>query len=405
MHLTGEDIRRHRNAKGLSQQALAEQVHITKSYISELESGKKSASSDVSRKLAHVLGICEEDEPLQVKVERLSAAVQAADRPTQEYIDITEALIKQTPADDQSALTGDLYAIAAQLYRTVRDYPNALHYAILAQEIFTRTNDIVRWCKAAFEKALINYDRADYEPALALCRIIELRLEKIGMRDLLLARVHAFIALVAAVTDNTELMADYLPRCQLSVSYVPLPRQSRFFATNEYLRGSTLSSAGAYNDAVDAFRSAGALYKSMNDHHTALRMLHNVAEAYYRAGDYEKAWDIASDVLERKMEAGQPSESTARTVVLLAEIAWERNDHAAVEQYCRMVGEDGVCVMERAKFHRLLARVKKARGNIEGFNQDMTRAMMMLKGQPVYQPLALEIVTEYMTENHLPGLI
>jgi len=58
------NLRRSRHAKGLSQEALAHDAEIDRTYISSLERGVYSASIDTVAKLAAVLGV-EPDELLR----------------------------------------------------------------------------------------------------------------------------------------------------------------------------------------------------------------------------------------------------------------------------------------------------------------------------------------------------
>jgi len=58
------NLRRTRQAKNLSQEALAHDAHIDRTYISSLERGTYAASVDMIEKLADVLGI-EPDELLR----------------------------------------------------------------------------------------------------------------------------------------------------------------------------------------------------------------------------------------------------------------------------------------------------------------------------------------------------
>jgi transcriptional regulator with XRE-family HTH domain len=58
------NLRRRRHARGLSQEALAHEADMDRTYISALERGLYSASIDTVAKLAEVLGI-EPDELLQ----------------------------------------------------------------------------------------------------------------------------------------------------------------------------------------------------------------------------------------------------------------------------------------------------------------------------------------------------
>ncbi|MDR2701954.1 MAG: helix-turn-helix domain-containing protein [Spirochaetaceae bacterium] len=55
--LLGENLKRYRLAKGLSQAKLAEILDITPNFISEIETGKRWVSSDTLVNLAESLGI------------------------------------------------------------------------------------------------------------------------------------------------------------------------------------------------------------------------------------------------------------------------------------------------------------------------------------------------------------
>jgi transcriptional regulator with XRE-family HTH domain len=68
------NLRRSRNARGLSQEALAHEADMDRTYISSLERGVYSASIDTVAKLAKVLGI-EPDELLKRSFVRLEEKV------------------------------------------------------------------------------------------------------------------------------------------------------------------------------------------------------------------------------------------------------------------------------------------------------------------------------------------
>ncbi len=53
----GARLRQLRQKAGLSKYALAKKSEVSRSFIGELESGKKAPSLDVARKLAAALGV------------------------------------------------------------------------------------------------------------------------------------------------------------------------------------------------------------------------------------------------------------------------------------------------------------------------------------------------------------
>jgi len=53
----GKRIRRAREAKGMTQRALAEQADITRKYVVDLEAGRYDPTIGVLRKLAKALGV------------------------------------------------------------------------------------------------------------------------------------------------------------------------------------------------------------------------------------------------------------------------------------------------------------------------------------------------------------
>jgi transcriptional regulator with XRE-family HTH domain len=61
------NLRRSRHAKGLSQEALAHEADVDRTYISSLERGVYAATIDMVGKLAEVLGV-EPDELLRRSV-------------------------------------------------------------------------------------------------------------------------------------------------------------------------------------------------------------------------------------------------------------------------------------------------------------------------------------------------
>ncbi|MDR2716602.1 MAG: helix-turn-helix domain-containing protein [Treponema sp.] len=75
----GENLKRYRTFKGLSQAKLAEMVDISPNFISDIESGKRWVSSDTLVNFAEVLGIevYEFLKPPQAPEDELSAFIQS----------------------------------------------------------------------------------------------------------------------------------------------------------------------------------------------------------------------------------------------------------------------------------------------------------------------------------------
>lgn len=55
--LFGDQVRAHRHAAGLSQEALAQRARIARAYIGSLESGERNPSLDMIGRLAKALGV------------------------------------------------------------------------------------------------------------------------------------------------------------------------------------------------------------------------------------------------------------------------------------------------------------------------------------------------------------
>lgn len=66
--LLGEALRRSRNAAGISQEELAFEAKIDRTYVSQLENGHKSPTVEVLFRICPVLGLSVSD--LIVQVER-----------------------------------------------------------------------------------------------------------------------------------------------------------------------------------------------------------------------------------------------------------------------------------------------------------------------------------------------
>ncbi|WP_164892386.1 helix-turn-helix transcriptional regulator, partial [Mesorhizobium sp. M5C.F.Ca.IN.020.32.2.1] len=76
MEPIGGLIKRRREAMGLSQQALADQIDVSKSYLSRIESGERSLTDDQANLLGQMLGA--PPELLLLESGRLPADVQGA---------------------------------------------------------------------------------------------------------------------------------------------------------------------------------------------------------------------------------------------------------------------------------------------------------------------------------------
>lgn len=59
--LFARNLRKFRNAKGLSQEALAHEAGVHRTYVSALERSKYSVSLDLMDELAEALGVLPED--------------------------------------------------------------------------------------------------------------------------------------------------------------------------------------------------------------------------------------------------------------------------------------------------------------------------------------------------------
>lgn len=55
--LVGQNVRKYRKMKGLTQEQLASQAGITSEYVSRIENGKENPTVDVLFKISVVLGI------------------------------------------------------------------------------------------------------------------------------------------------------------------------------------------------------------------------------------------------------------------------------------------------------------------------------------------------------------
>lgn len=401
--LTGQEIKERRTKLGISQKEFADRIHVSKSYMSEIESGKKVPTGETLRRIEVELGIVKSSEPLEVRVAKLRAEIESGNFDIDTCIEVADDITFQVDKDNHRML-GEVYLMMATMLREKNRLTDALRFAILAQDSFSHTSDILSWCKATFEIALIDHINASFGAALERCFLIERRLTTLcaNTQFFLLVRVQTLIAIIASVLGNYSLMREYIAKCESNIEYVPESERDRSRASNDFLRGMSLLEAGAYFDAAEAFRSSYYTYKSLNDNANALRLRSNIAEAYLKAGEIERAYEIASEVYELKIKANQPPSSIARTVILLADIAWQKKDLEAVERYCNDVINQDVDIMERARGMRLLARVRRERNDMNGFNQLMTRAALLLHGNHIYLALHNEIIMEYMVANHLP---
>ena len=75
----GENLKRYRNYKGLSQAKLAEIMDISPNFISDIETGKRWLSSDTLVNLAESLGVEAYDflRPPEVASEEIEAFIQS----------------------------------------------------------------------------------------------------------------------------------------------------------------------------------------------------------------------------------------------------------------------------------------------------------------------------------------
>jgi transcriptional regulator with XRE-family HTH domain len=75
----GENLKKYRTCKGLSQAKLAEMLDISPNFVSDIEGGKRWVSSDTLVKLATVLNIevYEFLKPPEVPADELSAFIQS----------------------------------------------------------------------------------------------------------------------------------------------------------------------------------------------------------------------------------------------------------------------------------------------------------------------------------------
>lgn len=57
LHIDGEEMRRARKAKGVGLRELAEKLHLSAAYLSDLELGRRQFSEDTARTYLVALGI------------------------------------------------------------------------------------------------------------------------------------------------------------------------------------------------------------------------------------------------------------------------------------------------------------------------------------------------------------
>ena len=99
--IIGDRIRAYRNQKGWSQEYLAEKADVHRTYIGQLERGKKNATIESISKIAGALGVS-----LSRLFENISIEQQENNLPAQCY-----ALLQEQPVNDQKALADILVAL------------------------------------------------------------------------------------------------------------------------------------------------------------------------------------------------------------------------------------------------------------------------------------------------------
>jgi len=85
--LLGSNIKIYRNARGLSQQKLAEKADTATNYIAAIEAGRRFPSVDVLEKIAFVLGI---DTPELFSMKPIQADALKKELEEQVWLDIRE---------------------------------------------------------------------------------------------------------------------------------------------------------------------------------------------------------------------------------------------------------------------------------------------------------------------------
>lgn len=131
-----EQLQALRNAKGLTQKALADAINTTDAYISALETGRKLPSYLTTMALARVLGCDPQDLWARVQQDKTAQAVSKAQRRQIAFVAANVALPDQGSADIRAlvqALSDDPAFLRAVLHlqKALRSKRRALVLQIL----------------------------------------------------------------------------------------------------------------------------------------------------------------------------------------------------------------------------------------------------------------------------------
>lgn len=398
---TGALIRDKRKKLRLTLKELAHIAGIAVSYLSDIERGKKQSTSVIER-LNHILDAMGSDDPIEVRFAKLQADYEAGTRDDAGIIDDTVAL-HASISDKSTRLGADINAMLGWLFFRTRRFEESYHHALTAYRSYLSLGDAIGSAKILTCIATIDYQSTLYSRAIEIFKQAIQTFEENDYRSYHYAKACSNLAMIGSAIDDLDIVTTYLAKYNDCMPNLRSGEIDEFAAKTEYLLGYTRMKAKSYGDAIDSFRQACYMYRSMNQHHSAISMQHNIAEVYMLMGDIKNSRELLLDVLAEKRKMGRAASSIAITLAYLSDVEMRSGNEEGALAYCKAILEmDGVAASERAKAYRNIARMKRMAGDMGEFTRCMTYAMGLLKEERVYRDLWCEIVTEY-AEALLPG--
>lgn len=411
IEINGSVISERRKALGMKSKELAERCNVSPSYISQIEKGyKKNISPAFKTRLYEVLGIHELSTQAELSKYLAKAEMYAQDTTkSSEIINEGESWLENLSSD--AKLIPEIRLILVRQYRRSRNFKMALEHAEIGRDCFIQMNDQYGAAKINYEVALLDMDAGNFQLAALRLQRIETEILKNKVFDFFLTSVYLSLAICGTCLEDNLLLSRYTPLAEEHLSLVPETKVGWYQAVNDYLVAENLFQNKNFITAAQKYEMAAMKYQAENDIASSIRMKHNVAEAYFKAGDLQKAKSISEYILQVKRDNEIGDNSIAKTILLLSKIAFAEKELLNAQQLSQQIfNNDTVTDLTViAEAFKIFANCRLNLDDPEGYTKHLEEAIIQLgkindSGNLKLQSIKNALVSEYLTKHPLKGL-
>ena len=299
-------------------------------------------------------------------------------------------------------LDGDLYLMLAELYKEKRQYSDAVRCTVQAEEVFARGKEVLSYCKALYMNGLINYDRGDYGDSIERFKLVETKMLGIPYQNDFMIRVYTYTAMAYSAVFNSDGVDMYVAKSESQMAFVSPTEAFLAKGHHAYLAATRLFESGAHDDAISAYQKAQTFYDEISSTIDSLVMRMNIVHTYCAADRYHEAESKIKSLYEDQIKANAPKKHLIKTQMLTARIAFHCGDIDEAQKIFTDVTEDKDAGTYEITYSRnYLAKIELQRGDKEKYNLIMTSIIQELSQSPKYSHLAVQMMSDYMTVNHL----